>query len=103
MAGADDTVAPLVRATLRVCRPARIVAQWESKGTHSHGTKTPLYWSGRKNPFDHQRPEKNGSQIAPVAMSFRAPAVVLWTFRESSLYRHVRRELMRNALLDFTP
>ena len=28
---------------------------------------------------------------------------VLWTFREPSLCRHVRRELMRNALLDFTP
>jgi hypothetical protein len=28
---------------------------------------------------------------------------VLWTFRGPSLYRHVRRELMRNALLDFTP
>jgi hypothetical protein len=28
---------------------------------------------------------------------------VLWTFREPSLYRHVRCELMRNALLDFTP
>ncbi len=28
---------------------------------------------------------------------------VLWTFREPSLGRHVRRQLMRNALLDFTP
>jgi hypothetical protein len=28
---------------------------------------------------------------------------VLWTFHEPSLCRHVRRELMRNALLDFTP
>ena len=28
---------------------------------------------------------------------------VLWTFREPSLCRHVRRELLRNALLDFTP
>src|SRR5438093_7560971 len=28
---------------------------------------------------------------------------VLWTFREPSLCRHVRRELMRNALRDFTP
>jgi hypothetical protein len=28
---------------------------------------------------------------------------VLWTFREPSLGRHVRRELMRNAVLDFTP
>jgi len=28
---------------------------------------------------------------------------VLWTFREFSLCRHVRRELMRNAWLDFTP
>jgi hypothetical protein len=28
---------------------------------------------------------------------------VLWTFREPSLCRHVRREFMRNALLDFTP
>ena len=28
---------------------------------------------------------------------------VLWTFHEPSLGRHVRRELMRNALLDFTP
>src|SRR4029453_11425254 len=28
---------------------------------------------------------------------------VLWTFREPSLYRHGRRELMHNALLDFTP
>jgi hypothetical protein len=28
---------------------------------------------------------------------------VLWTFRELSLCRHVRREFMRNALLDFTP
>ena len=27
---------------------------------------------------------------------------VLWTFHESSLYRHVRRELLRNALFDFT-
>jgi len=28
---------------------------------------------------------------------------VLWTFRQPSLCRRVRRELMRNALLDFTP
>jgi hypothetical protein len=28
---------------------------------------------------------------------------VLWTFREPSLCRHVRRELMRNALLDCIP
>src|SRR5437879_5302861 len=28
---------------------------------------------------------------------------VLWTFREPALCRHVRRELMRNALRDFTP
>jgi hypothetical protein len=28
---------------------------------------------------------------------------VLWTFREPSLCRHVRCELLRNALLDFTP
>ena len=28
---------------------------------------------------------------------------VWWTFREPSLCRHVRRELLRNALLDFTP
>src|SRR5215510_10925339 len=28
---------------------------------------------------------------------------VVWTFREPSLCRHVRREFMRNALLDFTP
>jgi hypothetical protein len=28
---------------------------------------------------------------------------VLWTFREPSLCRHVHRELLRNALLDFTP
>ena len=28
---------------------------------------------------------------------------VLWTFREFSLCRHARRELMRNAWLDFTP
>jgi hypothetical protein len=28
---------------------------------------------------------------------------LLWTFHEVSLSRHVRRELMRNALLDFTP
>ena len=28
---------------------------------------------------------------------------VLWTFRELSLCRHVRRELLRNAWLDFTP
>ena len=28
---------------------------------------------------------------------------VLWTFREPSLCHHVRREFMRNALLDFTP
>jgi hypothetical protein len=27
---------------------------------------------------------------------------VLWTFHEPSLGRHVRRELLRNALLDFT-
>jgi hypothetical protein len=27
----------------------------------------------------------------------------LWTFREPSLCRHVRRELLRNAWLDFTP
>ena len=27
---------------------------------------------------------------------------VLWTFREPSLCRHVRREFMRNAWLDFT-
>ena len=27
---------------------------------------------------------------------------VLWTFRELSLCRHVRRELLRNALRDFT-
>ena len=27
---------------------------------------------------------------------------VLWTFHEPSLYRHVRRELLRNALRDFT-
>ena len=27
----------------------------------------------------------------------------LWTFREPSLCRHVHRELLRNALLDFTP
>ena len=29
--------------------------------------------------------------------------VVLWTFCEPSLCRHVRREFMRNAWLDFTP
>jgi hypothetical protein len=29
--------------------------------------------------------------------------VVVWTFREPSLDRHVRRELMRNVWLDFTP
>jgi hypothetical protein len=28
---------------------------------------------------------------------------VVWTFCELSLCRHVRRELMRNALLDCTP
>ena len=28
---------------------------------------------------------------------------VLWTFCKLSLCRHVRRELMRNAWLDFTP
>jgi hypothetical protein len=28
---------------------------------------------------------------------------VLWMFREPSLCRHVRRELLRNACLDFTP
>ena len=28
---------------------------------------------------------------------------VVWTFREPSLGRHVRRGLMRNAWLDFTP
>ena len=28
---------------------------------------------------------------------------VLWTFREPSLYRHVRRELLRNVVLDFIP
>jgi hypothetical protein len=28
---------------------------------------------------------------------------VLWTFRTPSLCRHMRRELLRNALLDFTP
>src|SRR5438093_4930048 len=28
---------------------------------------------------------------------------VLWTFREPYLCRHVRRALMRNVLLDFTP
>jgi hypothetical protein len=28
---------------------------------------------------------------------------VLWTFRESTLGRHVRQEFMRNAWLDFTP
>ena len=28
---------------------------------------------------------------------------VLWTFRELSLCRHVRREFMRNALRDLTP
>ena len=28
---------------------------------------------------------------------------MLWTFREPSLGRHVRRGLMRNAWLDFTP
>src|SRR5882724_12648652 len=28
---------------------------------------------------------------------------VLWTFREPFPCRHVRRELLRNALLDFTP
>jgi hypothetical protein len=28
---------------------------------------------------------------------------VLWTFRAPSLYRHVRRELMRNVWLDFPP
>jgi hypothetical protein len=28
---------------------------------------------------------------------------VLWTFREPSLYRHVRREFMRNVVLDFIP
>src|SRR5262249_42438594 len=28
---------------------------------------------------------------------------VLWTFREPSLCRHGRRELLRNAWLDFTP
>jgi hypothetical protein len=28
---------------------------------------------------------------------------VWWTFREPSLCRHVRRELLRNAWLDFTP
>jgi len=28
---------------------------------------------------------------------------VLWTFLEPSLCRHVLRELMRNAWLDFTP
>ena len=29
--------------------------------------------------------------------------VVLWTFREPSLDRHVRREFMRNVWRDFTP
>ncbi len=29
---------------------------------------------GTKKPLDHQRPEKNGSQITPVATSFRAPS-----------------------------
>src|SRR5712692_3889586 len=28
---------------------------------------------------------------------------VLWMFREPSLCRHVRRELLRNAWLDFAP
>src|SRR5215475_9277272 len=28
---------------------------------------------------------------------------VLWTFHEPSLCRHVRRELLRNALFNFTP
>ena len=28
----------------------------------------------QKTPFDHQRPEKNGSRIAPAATSFRAPS-----------------------------
>jgi len=28
---------------------------------------------------------------------------VLWTFREPSLYRHGRREFMRNAMLDLPP
>jgi hypothetical protein len=28
---------------------------------------------------------------------------VLWTFRAPALYRHVRRELLGNAWLDFTP
>jgi len=28
---------------------------------------------------------------------------VLWTCRASSLGRHMRRELLRNALFDFTP
>jgi len=28
---------------------------------------------------------------------------VLWTFRAPSLCRHVRRELLRNTLLDFAP
>jgi hypothetical protein len=31
------------------------------------------------------------------------PYAVLWTFREPSLGRHVRRELRRNAWLDFAP
>ena len=29
---------------------------------------------GTTSPFDHQRPEKNGSRMAPAAMSFRAPS-----------------------------
>jgi hypothetical protein len=29
--------------------------------------------------------------------------VVLWTFREPSLCRHVHRALMRNTWLDYTP
>jgi len=29
--------------------------------------------------------------------------LAVWTFREPSLGRHVRRELMRNTWLDFTP
>src|SRR6266536_5935179 len=43
------------------------------------------------------------SLAANLPQTLQVLLAVLWTFREPSLCRHMRRELLRNALLDFTP
>ena len=42
--------------------------------SHSHGTKTPLYRSGRRKTLDHQRPEKMGPgwHLWPRAFALQA-------------------------------